>query len=470
MHPAIGTAEPVWTTQIRQCRPRSRDRCDCHDGCHCRGSITHVFHAQVRSPTGGPLEWWQRFTFIILAISGVETIANLTGIMIAPVERTARRAILPVMIEIAFFNLVLCAAMQALPLETLGNGDPQQAYTAHRDSMLRLLAEEYVSPIFGVVASLIFAFLLLSAGNTALAGMIGIQYTMARDRELPPIFAGLNTYGVAVIPLLLGTLLPIVIILLVPDIAGLADLYAIGVVGAITINLLATATHTGLPSQRWECIGLLALGILMALFALTIAWEKPHALLFATSITVGGFTLRTLRRSTRFQLWWRQHRDILLPTCIPTSMETTLAVPADAAAKPATRILVAIRGGSKLLRFAIEEARNRHAELFLLFVRQLAVIPMGSVTTPDAADDEEAQTLFDEARQVAAQAAVPLRLLYAVSNEVADTILEMAVTYGVDLLILGAPQRGRLWRLMKGDVIQEVAQYLPERITLLIHA
>jgi hypothetical protein len=46
----------------------------------------------------------------------------------------------------------------------------------------------------------------------------------------------------------------------------------------------------------------------------------------------------------------------------------------------------------------------------------------------------------------------------------------MAVTYGVDLLILGAPQRGRLWRLMKGDVIQEVAQYLPERITLLIHA
>jgi len=275
MHPAIGTAEPVWTTQIRQCRPRSRDRCDCHDGCHCRGSITHVFHAQVRSPTGGPLEWWQRFTFIILAISGVETIANLTGIMIAPVERTARRAILPVMIEIAFFNLVLCAAMQALPLETLGNGDPQQAYTAHRDSMLRLLAEEYVSPIFGVVASLIFAFLLLSAGNTALAGMIGIQYTMARDRELPPIFAGLNTYGVAVIPLLLGTLLPIVIILLVPDIAGLADLYAIGVVGAITINLLATATHTGLPSQRWECIGLLALGILMALFALTIAWEKP---------------------------------------------------------------------------------------------------------------------------------------------------------------------------------------------------
>jgi len=470
MHPAIGTAEPVWTTQIRQCRPRSRDRCDCHDGCHCRGSITHVFHAQVRSPTGGPLEWWQRFTFIILAISGVETIANLTGIMIAPVERTARRAILPVMIEIAFFNLVLCAAMQALPLETLGNGDPQQAYTAHRDSMLRLLAEEYVSPIFGVVASLIFAFF----------AAVSRQHRLGRhDRH--PIHHGPGSRIASDLrrfEYLRGGGNPLVAGHAIADCDHPVGSGYCWASGPVCYRCRGGYHHQ--PAGYRNPYG-------SALPALGMHWlagsgdphgsvcpyhrlGKTHALLFATSITVGGFTLRTLRRSTRFQLWWRQHRDILLPTCIPTSMETTLAVPADAAAKPATRILVAIRGGSKLLRFAIEEARNRHAELFLLFVRQLAVIPMGSVTTPDAADDEEAQTLFDEARQVAAQAAVPLRLLYAVSNEVADTILEMAVTYGVDLLILGAPQRGRLWRLMKGDVIQEVAQYLPERITLLIHA
>lgn len=63
-----------------------------------------------------------------------------------------------------------------------------------------------------------------------------------------------------------------------------------------------------------------------------------------------------------------------------------------------------------------------------------------------------------------------MRPLYAVTNDVADAILELAVTYGVDLLILGVSQRSRVERLVKGDVIQHVAQYLPERITLLIHA
>ena len=45
-----------------------------------------------------------------------------------------------------------------------------------------------------------------------------------------------------------------------------------------------------------------------------------------------------------------------------------------------------------------------------------------------------------------------------------------AVTHGVDTLILGATQRGALWHAMKGDVLQEVAKYLPERIDLVIHA
>ena len=41
----------------------------------------------------GPWESWVGFTEIVLALSGVEAIANMTGIMVTPVERTARRAI-----------------------------------------------------------------------------------------------------------------------------------------------------------------------------------------------------------------------------------------------------------------------------------------------------------------------------------------------------------------------------------------
>ena len=75
----------------------------------------HAFR-QVESPfTHGVWNSWVGFTEIVLALSGVEAIANMTGIMVQPVEKTARKAILPVLIEIVILNLILAAAMNALP-------------------------------------------------------------------------------------------------------------------------------------------------------------------------------------------------------------------------------------------------------------------------------------------------------------------------------------------------------------------
>ena len=71
---------------------------------------------QVESPFKyGYVQSWIGFTEIVLALSGVEAIANMTGIMVQPVERTARRAILPVLIEIVVLNLILALAMTSLP-------------------------------------------------------------------------------------------------------------------------------------------------------------------------------------------------------------------------------------------------------------------------------------------------------------------------------------------------------------------
>ncbi len=65
---------------------------------------------------------------------------------------------------------------------------------------------------------------------------------------------------------------------------------------------------------------------------------------------------------------------------------------------------------------------------------------------------------------------MPLRLLYAVARDIPDAILDMAVTHGADRLFLGTTRRGTLWKAMKGDVIQGVAEHLPESVGLLIHA
>jgi hypothetical protein len=46
----------------------------------------------------------------------------------------------------------------------------------------------------------------------------------------------------------------------------------------------------------------------------------------------------------------------------------------------------------------------------------------------------------------------------------------MVVTHGADMLLLGTTRRGALWKAMKGDVIQTVAEQLPESVGLVIHA
>ena len=54
---------------------------------------------------------WRAFVFVVLALSGVEAIANLTGVMKKPVYQTARKSIWFVAAEVALFNLLLALAM-----------------------------------------------------------------------------------------------------------------------------------------------------------------------------------------------------------------------------------------------------------------------------------------------------------------------------------------------------------------------
>jgi nucleotide-binding universal stress UspA family protein len=141
----------------------------------------------------------------------------------------------------------------------------------------------------------------------------------------------------------------------------------------------------------------------------------------------------------------------------------------DRSAVRARRIMVATRGNPKLLQFEFDYARSQHAELWLVFVRHIA-IDSGVTRESDVVNDEEALQLEASAKGYSAEYGVPMRFVYSTATDIADTVLDVAATYAVDVLILGSTRRSRLWRAMKGDVIQQVAEYLPENISLLIHA
>ena len=56
------------------------------------------------------------------------------------------------------------------------------------------------------------------------------------------------------------------------------------------------------------------------------------------------------------------------------------------------------------------------------------------------------------------------------SPSAAETIVDVAATLGVSRVILGAPQRHALMNLLRGNVIREVSNSLPEEIDLLVYA
>ncbi|MBA3835820.1 MAG: amino acid permease, partial [Sphingomonas sp.] len=206
---------------------------------------------------------WVAFVGVILALSGVEAVANITGVMKADpgsppdkpsVKRTATKAILPVALEVVIGTALLGWAMLSIPK----NFAPE--LNAHKEDMLRYLAEYYgtlastpgVGSVLGIVVGVVFGLLLFSAVNTAVVALIGVIYMMAQDGEMPKQLARLNRHGVPFIPLMIAIGIPILVLAMTKEFESLAGLYAIGVVGAITVNLGACTFNRRLPLPIYQ--------------------------------------------------------------------------------------------------------------------------------------------------------------------------------------------------------------------------
>ena len=129
--------------------------------------------------------------------------------------------------------------------------------------------------------------------------------------------------------------------------------------------------------------------------------------------------------------------------------------------------MCAVRGLGKTLDFAIEESRRTRRPLYLLFVRPLPVL-----TEQDCKrkwqEDEQAREVFLAAKSKAN--GHPVFPCYAVSDSVADTIVDIAATMGASYLILGAPERQGLAYLLRGNIIRHISDNLPDDIHLLVYA
>jgi amino acid transporter len=440
-------------------------------------SMPHLTTTQLEPPHTSFAKNWVAFADVILALSGVEAIANLTGVMKldpnanpdAPqVARTAKKAIFPVAIEVVLGTALLGWAMLSLPQSM------SDMIKDRYEDMLRFLAEEYgtmtfnphFGQLFGIVVGVVVGLLLLSAVNTAIGAMIGLMYMLARDREMPRPFARLNSHGVPWLPLAVATTLPLLLVLITENLDALADMYAIGVVGAITVNIGSACFNKRLGlNWRERTIMILTFGVLFAV-EVTIAQSKHAALFFATCVLGIGFGLR----------WFAMKRAGLETVTLTREMAVVIKPERLAELRPnlatGQSILVAARGFTPVLRYALEEARLRQGILYVLYVKELAVSLPGPLATnerPRWQDDRQASGIMYGMLELAEGAGVRVLPVYAVSENPSATILDLAATLGVDILMLGAPHRRMLVTLLKGNVVTDVAAKLPENIQLLIH-
>ena len=420
---------------------------------------------------------WAGFVGIVLALSGVEAIANATGVMkLDPgstdakpcVVKTSTPAILWVMIEVCVFTALFGLAAHALNgLQIVGGDVNAPGAEGVRDYMLRYMGQVFVGGalgppfghIFAVIVSIVFGLLLLSASNTAIVDLIAIQFLMSRDRELPKIFQRLNKWGVPSAGMLLATIVPMLLVIIVKDMSGLADLYAVGVVGAIATNLGATSTDRKLSIKSWERTLMFATFIVMAAIEMSLLIDKPNARYFAVTILAVGLILRGLVQERRMK------KEAPLPASVPMQLTRTESAVADAGTGEA--ILCAVRGTGRTLDFALREARETGRRLYLLFVREQRFMTEQD-TKRKWQEDPEASQIFEAAKKQAGDR--PPLFCYAVSESASETIADIAATLGASRLILGAPRRNALVNILRGNLVREVSDLLPEEIDLLVYA
>ncbi|MCC6239598.1 MAG: APC family permease [Phycisphaerales bacterium] len=402
--------------------------------------------ARITATDQSPKMLWIHFVGIVLALSGVETIGNLTGVMRKPIAGTARKAIWTVAVEVALFNLVLALAMVwALP---------DSAGAAHKEDMLAFLSGAYVGAWGELAVRAVGGVLLLSAANTVITDMVSVLYLMSRDGELPQIFQKLNRFGVPWVAAVVATVVPCLVLVVSHDLEHLAALYAIGVVGAVAINVTLVAVHPRLHG-RWRKTVAMTLGIFLASIWVTLAVTKLHALLFVCIVMAVGLLARQWAR------WLGQRKggcQSLLRQAIMEQLDSSVL------ARP--RLLIGTYGSQLLARAALQEAGQMGATLVVCFIREVSLSYKYDGPRLTLNTDIAAQRTFGQFLELGHELNVPVLPVYDSGADAAAMMAENAATYACQRVLIGTSRQGAFYHLVKGDFQKRLEAILPPDVTV----
>jgi amino acid transporter len=387
---------------------------------------------------------WVAFVSIVLALSGVEAIANLTGVMKKPVYATASKAVWTVAIEVAVFNVLLALVMLAInPLDR----------EAHKTDMLAFLSWSYLGTAGEWCVRILGGILLLSATNTAINGLMSVVYVVSRDGELPAVFQKTNRFGAPWVAAVLAVGTPAFVLLIVHDLESLAALYAIGVVGAVAINVSLCTVHPRLRKLSRK-IPMAILGVILLAIWVTLAFTKLHALAFVGIVMAVGLTARY---TTRYLQAKRGPKLSLLRQAIVEQITP------EALTKP--KVLLGTYGSELLAGPALRRAKEMDAALVVCFVRQVALSyrydDVGKLTIDT---DLGALKTFSRFLELGHKQGVTVLPVYESGPDAAVLLAETAAMYGCEKIFLGTSRQGAFYHLIKGTFQRRLEALLPPEV------
>lgn len=429
----------------------------------------------IQPPEPGILKNWDDFVGIIVALSGIEAIANATGVMrLDPgstearpsVHQISRKAILWVMLEVCFFTAFFGFMVNAIPDlrvvdDQVFNSENQEV----RDSMLRYMGQYFVSNfwggpaggyLFGTLVSVVFGVLLLSAVNTAMVALVSLLFVMSRDGEMPEGFQSLTPFGVPRYPLLIAVIAVVTILFFVHDVAALANLYAVGFVGAIATHLAVVAVDQTFPLTKTERYVMWFTCLILIAIEVTLFITKPGARRFVITFVAVGLLSRMWVVERRQKQWAAKKVKLRHASLFTDDTRVPLHEGA---------ILCAVRTIGKTLNFALQEAKRYNQPLYILFIREQKVV-LPEDRTRTWLDDEDACKIFDYAKDSASE--IDMKFFYEVSDSPVETIANMAQRLQVSRVILGRPRHSVMLQLLRGNIVQEISEVLPPEIDLLV--
>ena len=478
-------------------------------------SLPYLHHMRIDFPVSDRYSlaaWgdaWVAFTEVVLALSGIEAIANMTGVMVLSVRQTSRLAILPVLFEVVVFNFILTAAMNALPDAKLID---IRGHYLGTDDMMNILTLNYVGPTFSLIGSVVFGALLLSAVNTAIIDLVAIQYMMGRDGEAPSILCKLNKHGVPGYALGVAMLIPSILLMVFSNLADLAGLYSVGVVSAITINLFCVGFTKRFELLGWEKALLRGVGFVMACILITLLWNKPSARVFSMAVLNMGLCARLFTLLGRSDLVPTTQKQgqllsglgflgigfftiyapvgvgalgffisagmavllILLGQIVSAKIpEKVLMVPLvdlEGDYSPKATYLLSVSKPSSLIRTVVEEARARNFGVAIIYVRELAFPLMAVAGNYNLEEDEEAREIFAQAQEAAHRFGVPLKFIYRAGGSISQQIINTAIELKVKCVFLQIANRSTIAQIIKGNVVANIVEQMPKEIEVVIRA